>query len=60
VQQTVTGKKVLFVRPHSLADPRSIAALKSQLRDNVAITRKGLVYAYAFDDEISPGVLQQR
>src|SRR5262249_54969616 len=39
--------------PHSLADPQSIAALKSQLRDNVSVTRKGLVYAYAFDDEIS-------
>jgi len=55
VQQTVTGKKFLFVRPYSLADPQSIAALKSQLRDNVNVTKTGLVYAYAFDDEISLG-----
>ena len=55
VQQTVTGKNVLFVRPYSLAAPESIAALKSQLRDNVNVTKKGHVYAYAFDDEISLG-----
>jgi hypothetical protein len=55
VQKAVTGKNFLFVRPYSLADPQNIAALKSQLRDNVNVTKKGLVYAYAFDDEISLG-----
>ncbi len=51
----VTGKRTLLVRPRSLADPEVIAELKDQLRANVAITLKGLVYAYAFDDEISLG-----
>jgi Beta-galactosidase trimerisation domain len=51
----ITGKGSLLVRPHSLADPGTIASLTSQLRENVGTTRKGLVYAYAFDDEISSG-----
>ena len=42
-------------RPNSLADPRTIARLKETLRQNVAATKGGLVYAYAFDDEISLG-----
>src|SRR6266481_2844503 len=35
--QSVTGKNALLVRPYSLADPQSVATLKSQLRDNVGV-----------------------
>jgi hypothetical protein len=55
VQASITGKPALQIRPNSLADPRTIATLKGWLRDNVGTTRHGLVYAYAFDDEISSG-----
>ncbi len=51
----VTGKRSLLVRPHSLADPVSIASLKNQLQENISSAKAGLVYAYAFDDEISLG-----
>jgi hypothetical protein len=51
----VIGKESLLVRPYSLADPHTIETLKSLLRVNVGTTKKGLVYAYAFDDEISLG-----
>jgi hypothetical protein len=55
VQQAIMRKAALQPRPHSLADPKSIDQLKSWLRENVATTKKGLVYGYAFDDEISLG-----
>ncbi|HUK42788.1 MAG TPA: alpha-amylase family protein, partial [Candidatus Acidoferrales bacterium] len=55
VQASITRKASLQVRPHSLADPKTIDTLKSWLRENVATAKKGLVYAYAFDDEISLG-----
>ena len=51
----VTGKSGLLVRPRSLADPAVIAELQSRLRENISATKRGLVYAYAFDDEISLG-----
>ena len=49
----VTGKRSLLVRPRSLADPGVIQELKDQIRANLMATKNGLVYAYAFDDEIS-------
>jgi hypothetical protein len=52
---SVIGKESLLVRPYSLADPSTIKTLKSLLRVNVGTTKKGLVYASAFDDEISLG-----
>lgn len=55
VQASITGKASLQVRPYSLADPQTMATLKGRLRDNVGVTKQGLVYAYAFDDEISLG-----
>jgi hypothetical protein len=55
VRSQVTGKRSLLVRPRSLADPDTIAELKELLRANVSATKNGLVYAYAFDDEISLG-----
>jgi hypothetical protein len=54
-QVSITRKAALQIRPHSLADPKTIDTLKGWLRDNVGTTKKGLVYAYAFDDEISLG-----
>jgi len=53
--RSVIGKESLLVRPYSLADPSTIETLKSLLRVNVGTAKKGLVYAYAFDDEISLG-----
>ena len=55
VQAGISRKSAMQVRPNSLADPATIDRLKSLLRENVATTKKGLVYAYAFDDEISLG-----
>ena len=55
LRSSVIGKESLLVRPYSLADPSTIELLKSLLRVNVDTTKKGLVYAYAFDDEISLG-----
>src|SRR4030095_3345811 len=55
LQNKLSGTGALSRRPHSLADPRTIEALKSLLRENIATTKKGFVYAYAFDDEISLG-----
>jgi hypothetical protein len=55
LRPNVTGKSGLLIRPNSLTDPAMIKSLKDQLRDNISTTKKGLVYAYAFDDEISLG-----
>ena len=55
VQASITGKPSLQVRPYSLADLQTVATLKGWLRDNVSVTKRGFVYAYAFDDEISLG-----
>jgi hypothetical protein len=51
----VTRHRNLLVRPHSLANPETITELKKRLKRNIATTSKGLVFAYAFDDEISLG-----
>ena len=53
--QAVTGKYGLTIRPYSLADPNTLKQIKEHLDRNVKATRKGLVLAYAFDDEISLG-----
>ncbi|MEJ5349163.1 MAG: alpha-amylase family protein [Desulfosoma sp.] len=51
----VIGKKELSVRPHSLADPKTIQAMREVMRENIEVTRHGFVLAYALDDEISLG-----
>ena len=51
--ESVKGKSDLLIRPHSLADPQTIAALKAHLEKNITATRNGFVLAYSFDDEIS-------
>ena len=53
--KTVTGKRGLVTRPHSLADPKTIDQIKQHIAHNIGTTRNGLVLAYAFDDEISLG-----
>jgi len=55
VQASISRKASLQVRPNSLADPKTIDTLKQWLRENVGTTKKGFVYGYAFDDEISLG-----
>src|SRR5262249_46560072 len=55
VQARLTRQAALQVRPYSLADPKTIETLKGWLRDHIRTTKNGLVYAYAFDDEISLG-----
>jgi len=54
-RKAVTNQHGLVIRPHSLADPRTLAKMKDHLRRNVTATKKGRVLAYAFDDEISLG-----
>jgi len=51
----VLKKHGLATRPFSLADPETIEKMKSHMTGNIGATRKGLVLAYAFDDEISLG-----
>lgn len=53
--KAVTGKRSLATRPHSLSDPDTIQQMKGHLARNISTTKKGLVLAYAFDDEISLG-----
>ena len=53
--QAVTGKRGLATRPNSLADPEVISKIKQHIGQNIGTTKKGLVLAYAFDDEISLG-----
>ena len=53
--EAVTGKYGLINRPFSLADPATIKQIKEHLDRNIKATKKGLVLAYAFDDEISLG-----
>jgi len=54
-RDAVIGKTGLVVRPNSLADPEVISKVKGHLERNIGATQKGLVLAYAFDDEISLG-----
>ena len=54
-QSKVKKKRQVFARPYSLALPETIRELKSRLKRNVGTTKRGLVFAYAFDDEISLG-----
>jgi len=51
----VQRKKTLIPRPWSLADPKTMQVMKDHLRRNVAVTRRGPVVGYAFDDEVSLG-----
>jgi len=53
--EAVTGKQGLTIRPFSLADPNTLRQIKEHLDRNIKATKKGLVLAYAFDDEISLG-----
>ena len=53
--EAVTGKHGLTVRPYSLADPNTLRQIKGHLDRNINATKKGVVLAYAFDDEISLG-----
>ncbi|MFH0729390.1 MAG: alpha-amylase family protein [Pseudomonadota bacterium] len=53
--KAVMGKRGLVSRPRSLADPAVLEAMKGHIQKNVTETARGLVLAYAFDDEISLG-----
>ena len=53
--QAVSGKHGLATRPNSLSDPEVISKIKRHIGQNIGTTKKGLVLAYAFDDEISLG-----
>ncbi len=54
-KKRVLRKKGIVVRPHSLADPKTMEIMKGHLRRNLAVTSAGPVLAYAFDDEVSLG-----
>ena len=54
-REKVLRKKGLIPRPQSLADPKTLRAMKDHLKRNVTVTREGPVVGYAFDDEVSLG-----
>jgi hypothetical protein len=51
----ITGKKEIVERPRSMADPKTMEALKKFLTQNVSASKGSTAVAYAFDDEISTG-----
>ena len=55
--KAVTRQRGLSERPGSLADPKILNEIKTHIKKNVNTTKKGLVLAYALDDEISIGSL---
>ena len=48
-------KNGIQIRPNSLADPRTMEAMKKLLRTNIDSAKGSSVVAYSFDDEISTG-----
>jgi hypothetical protein len=55
VRESISRKKEVIVRPNSLADPKTIDAMKAHLKENVDSAKGSTAVAYAFDDEISLG-----
>ncbi len=54
-REKVLRKRTLIPRPWSLAEAKTMRAMKDHLKRNVAVTRRGPVVGYAFDDEVSLG-----
>lgn len=52
---SVKGAKGIIVRPNSLVDPKTIAAMKGYLKENIGSAKGSSVVAYSFDDEVSLG-----
>jgi len=55
LQNQVTRKKGIIVRPNSLVDPKTIEAMKSLITQNVTSAKGSSVVGYALDDEVSLG-----
>jgi hypothetical protein len=53
VRNGFKGNKGIVARPNSLADPKTIEAMKQHLQANVTSAKGSSAVAYAFDDEIS-------
>ncbi len=51
----IGGKREVVARPRSMADPKTMEALKKFLTQNVNACKGSTAVAYAFDDEISTG-----
>jgi len=51
----VKRRKDITVRPNSLVDPATIAAMKKLITENVTSAKGAPVVAYALDDEVSLG-----
>ncbi|HVR85025.1 MAG TPA: beta-galactosidase, partial [Planctomycetota bacterium] len=51
----ISRKNSILVRPNSLADPRTMEAMKKLLRTNIEAAKGSSVVGYSFDDEISTG-----
>jgi hypothetical protein len=51
----IARKKTIIVRPNSLADPRTMEAMKTLLRANIGAAKGSSVVGYSFDDEVSTG-----
>jgi hypothetical protein len=53
--EKLSGKAEILERPRSMADPKTLEALKKFLTQNISSSRGSTAVAYAFDDEISTG-----
>jgi hypothetical protein len=51
----ISRKNSILVRPNSLADPKTMEAMKKLLRTNIEAAKGSSVVGYSFDDEISTG-----
>jgi len=51
----ISRKNGIVVRPNSLADPRTMEAMKKLLRADIESAKGSSVVGYSFDDEISTG-----
>ncbi|HLY74167.1 MAG TPA: alpha-amylase family protein [Planctomycetota bacterium] len=51
----IQRKSSIVARPNSLADPRTMDAMKKLLRANIESAKGSSVVGYSFDDEISTG-----
>jgi hypothetical protein len=51
----IRGKNEVVERPRSMADPKTMEALKKFLTQNISSARGTSAVGYAFDDEISTG-----
>jgi hypothetical protein len=55
LSEKIAHKKEVVERPRSMADPKTLEALKKFLTQNITSSKGSTAVGYAFDDEISTG-----